>query len=80
MNNHDIDQAAKLIPPAGVSLATIYGIPVSDLVLWATLIYTVMLIGHKLFKIFADVEDRHDYKEHKDEDRQARLHRREGDE
>lgn len=80
MTSHDIDQAAKLAPPAGVSLATIYGYPVSDLVLWATLIYTVLLIAHKIYILFSDVEDRNDYRDHKDEDREARRPRREGDE
>ena len=45
---------AKVAPPASVSLATIAGIQVSELVLWATLIYTVLLIGHKLFSIYKD--------------------------
>jgi len=43
--------AAKVAPPATVSLATVMGIQVSELVLWATLIYTVLLIGHKLWQI-----------------------------
>lgn len=46
---------AKVAPPASVSLATIAGYQVSELVLWATLIYTVLLIGHKLVSIFKDI-------------------------
>ena len=46
---------AKAIPPASVSIATIAGVPVSDLVLWATLIYTVLMIGHKLLAIWRDL-------------------------
>jgi hypothetical protein len=46
---------AKAAPPATVSLATIAGYQVSELVLWATLIYTVLLIGHKLFSIYKDI-------------------------
>lgn len=46
---------AKVAPPASVSLATIAGIQVSELVLWATLIYTVLLIGHKLVSIYKDL-------------------------
>lgn len=42
---------AKVAPPATVSLATVMGYQVSELVLWATLIYTVLLIGHKLWVI-----------------------------
>jgi len=48
--------ATKLTPSIGVSLATIGGYPVSDLVLWVTLIYTVMLAGHKLWHICRDIK------------------------
>lgn len=47
--------AAKAAPPATVSAATIAGYPVSELVLWATLVYTVLMIGHKVFQIYQDV-------------------------
>lgn len=47
---------AKVAPPATVSLATVMGIQVSELVLWATLIYTVLLIGHKLWAIYKDLK------------------------
>lgn len=43
--------AAKLTPPASISLATLAGVQVSELVLWATLIYTTLLIGHKVVQI-----------------------------
>lgn len=46
---------AKATPPATVSLATIAGYQVSELVLWATLIYTLLLIGHKLVNIYKDI-------------------------
>ena len=46
--------AAKAALPAGVSLATIFGIPVSDAILWLTLIYTVLLILHKCMGIYKD--------------------------
>ena len=45
---------AKLSPPASVSLATIAGYPVSDIVLWATLFYTVLLIAQKLWQMYKD--------------------------
>jgi len=48
---------AKVAPPATVSLATILGVQVSELVLWATLIYTVLLIGHKLWLIYKDLQN-----------------------
>jgi hypothetical protein len=50
--------AAKLSPPASISLATVAGIQVSDLVLWATLVYTTLLIGHKIFLIVKDIRNK----------------------
>lgn len=49
---------AKATPPVTVSLATLAGYNVSELLLWATLIYTVLMIGHKLYAIATDVIDR----------------------
>ena len=46
---------AKAAPPASISLATIAGVQVSDLVLWATLIYTVLMICHKSIAICRDL-------------------------
>jgi len=45
---------AKLAPPSSVSLATIAGVPVPDIVLLATLIYTLLMIVHKLIVIYKD--------------------------
>lgn len=50
--------AAKAAPPVGVSLATVFGIPVNELLLWATLIYTVLMIAHKLYTIVHDVAEK----------------------
>lgn len=47
--------AAKAMPPISVSIATIYGIQVSEILLWATLIYTLLMIGHKVIAIWKDV-------------------------
>lgn len=47
--------AAKITPPATVSLATIAGVQVNEILLWATLVYTVLMIGHKLYQIYKDV-------------------------
>ena len=47
--------ATKAAPPVSVSLATVAGYQVSELVLWATLIYTTLLIGHKLVQIYKDI-------------------------
>lgn len=46
---------AKLAPPATVSVASLFGYPVSDLLLWCTLIYTVLMILHKLWQIYKEV-------------------------
>jgi len=50
--------AAKVGPPASVSLATIAGYNVSELILWATLIYTVLMIGGKLYSLHNEIKDR----------------------
>jgi hypothetical protein len=50
--------AAKIGPPASVSLATIVGYNVSELILWATLIYTILMISGKLFSLYNEVRDR----------------------
>jgi hypothetical protein len=47
----------KAAPPVTVSLATVAGYQVSELVLWATLIYTTLMIGHKVYQIYKDVVD-----------------------
>lgn len=46
---------AKAGPPVSVSIASIAGVPVSEILLWATLVYTVLMIGHKLYQIYKDV-------------------------
>jgi hypothetical protein len=46
--------ATKAALPVGVSLATIFGMQVSDLLMWMTLIYTVLLIVHKVWLMFKD--------------------------
>ena len=45
----------KASPPVAVSIATVAGYPVSDLVLWATLFYTVLMICHKSFQIYKEL-------------------------
>lgn len=59
MSQHTSETGATLItkaaPPVSVSLATFAGIQVSEILLWATLVYTVLLIGHKLYQIYKDV-------------------------
>ena len=49
--------ATKAAPPITISLATVAGYQVSELVLWATLIYTTLMIGHKLYQIYKDIRE-----------------------
>ena len=59
MTDHQVDTAAAVVaktaPPVGVSLATVAGLQVSELVLWATLVYTLLMIGHKVYQIYKEV-------------------------
>ena len=48
--------ASKAAPPVTVSIATLAGIQVSEILLWATLIYTVLMIGHKVWQIYRDIK------------------------
>ena len=50
--------ATKAAPPVTVSLATVAGYQVSELVLWATLIYTTLMIGHKVYQIYQDIAEK----------------------
>jgi len=45
---------AKAGPPVSISLATIAGYSVAEIVLWATLLYTVLMITHKLYHMWKD--------------------------
>ena len=48
------DMAIKASPPASVSIATLAGYQVSELLMWATLAYTLLMIGHKLVTIYKE--------------------------
>ena len=50
-----VDMAIKASPPATVSIATLAGYQVSELVLWATLLYTILMICHKTLAIWRDL-------------------------
>lgn len=45
----------KAAPPLTISLATVAGYQVSELVLWATLVYTTLMITHKIWQIYKDI-------------------------
>lgn len=47
----------KATPPVTVSIATVAGYQVSELVLWATLIYTILMIGHKSYQIYKEFKE-----------------------
>lgn len=49
--------AVKLSPPATVATASVAGMPISELVLWATLVYTVLMICHKAIVIYREFKD-----------------------
>ena len=49
--------AVKAAPPVGVSIASVFGYPVSDVLIWATLIYTLLLIIQKCYQIYKEVKD-----------------------
>jgi hypothetical protein len=53
-----IAMITKTAPPVTVSLATVAGYQVSELVLWATLIYTVLMIIHKLTSMYKDFKSK----------------------
>lgn len=48
--------ASKAAPPVTVSIATLAGIQVSEILLWATLVYTLLMIGHKVWQIYKDIK------------------------
>lgn len=48
------DMTIKSAPPIGVAVANVAGMPVPELVQWATLIYLVLLIGHKGWQIYKE--------------------------
>lgn len=50
--------AAKIAPPVSVSLATLFGYQVNELVLLSTFVYTVLLILHKVYTMIHDVAGR----------------------
>lgn len=50
--------AAKVAPPTSVSLASLAGYQVSELVMLVTLIYTILMIAHKLYTIYHDVREK----------------------
>lgn len=48
--------AAKTAAPITISTVSLFGVPVPEIILIATLIYTVLLIIHKLWSIYVDIK------------------------
>ena len=48
------DMAVKSAPPATVVVADMAGMQVPQLVQWLTLIYLLMLVGHKGWQIYKE--------------------------
>lgn len=57
-----VAMVTKASPPVGVSLASVVGFHVHDLILWTTLVYTVMMIIHKGWQMYRDILKRKDEK------------------
>jgi hypothetical protein len=51
-----VSMATKAAAPVTVSLATVSGYAVSDILLWATLVYTILMITHKLYSMYKDLK------------------------
>jgi hypothetical protein len=51
-----VSMIVKSAAPITVSLATVAGYQVSEILLWCTLIYTILMIGHKLYSIYKDLK------------------------
>jgi hypothetical protein len=49
--------AAKTAAPITVSTVSLFGVPVPEIILIATLIYTFLLIIHKLWNIYVDIKN-----------------------
>ena len=61
-----VELLAKIAPPASITVASLSGIQVNEIIVWATLIYTVLMIIHKMISMFHDISlwfsYRNDYK------------------
>lgn len=52
-----VSMVTKAAAPVSVSLATIAGYQVSEILLWCTLIYTVLMIAHKIYSIYKEIKE-----------------------
>ena len=54
-HSQGLAEAAKLSPPIGVLGSQAMGAQLQTWILWGTLIYTILLIVHKIFQIGKDI-------------------------
>ena len=54
MKVETIPDAVVALPPAGVVVASIFGVPIQTWVLWLNLFYIVLAVGWKLWSIFKE--------------------------
>ena len=54
-HSQGLTEALKFSPPLGALSAEAMGANLQTWILWATLIYTILLILHKAFQIWKDV-------------------------
>lgn len=50
--------AAKAAPPVSVSVAHISGMTPSDILVWMTIAYTVLMFSHKAWQFYQDVKSK----------------------
>ena len=59
--NHQVETwleaGAKVAPPAGVAVLKIFGVHISDIVLLLTLLYTVLIVTHKMWRMSLEAYD-----------------------
>lgn len=59
-SKHEIAaEAIKATPPVTVAGATVAGVPVNEMILWATLLYLVLQIGFLLYRWWRMTSGRH---------------------
>jgi cytochrome c-type biogenesis protein CcmH/NrfF len=50
--------AIKAAPPVSISTATLCGVPINTVVMYATLVYTVLMGAHLIYKWWTEISDR----------------------
>lgn len=58
----DVKSAVAAAPPVTVGPLVLFGVPLSDLVLLATFVWTLLLIAEKLYALHKQCRDRRENK------------------